>query len=173
MNAASLLAAAAAAAPPGSSPPADPTAALLPLLWHQWLVSGGAPGGAGAAGAMPPLAGAAFHRSALAQHPTLFRPVARHATAATWGMVKSASMPELGEGRMEWTEGEADDEVPLRRLPGRPPLSGSPRAVATAAEGGAEGEPGGGAGGKGSGSELGLAPIDEAELPPQAAAAAA
>ena len=60
------------------------------------------------------MGGAEFHRpgaQALADNPRLFKPVPHRATAATWGMVKSASMPELGELTM--------DDLPL--VPPLPP----------------------------------------------------
>jgi len=62
-------------------------------LYAQWVLSGGGS-----------LGGAEFHRpgaQALADNPRLFKPVPHRATSATWGMVKSASMPELGELTMD------------------------------------------------------------------------
>lgn len=134
MNASALLAAAVSAGGASIAPPslsqqpaagAD-AAALLPLLYQQWLLAGGAAGGTGAPGAPGaaapfPLAGAAFHRSALVPSSTLFRPVPVRATAnATWRMVKSASMPELRELRLE----DFADDSPRMLMP-RPNAAGS------------------------------------------------
>lgn len=76
----------------------SPSAVLMPMLWQQYMLSGGA------------LGGAAFHRpgpQALVDNPLLFKPKPTKPTAATWGMIKSASMPELGAG------GAGDEEFPL------------------------------------------------------------
>ena len=106
--------AAAAPSPLATSP--GGTDALLPLLYRQWL-AGGAPGAAAATPPFP-LTGAVFHRLALVPTSTLFRPVPRRATnEATWGMVKSASMPELRELRLE---DSADDASPLAMPRQRP-----------------------------------------------------
>jgi len=165
MNASALLAAAVGAggasiAPPSlSQQPAD-AAALLPLLYHQWLVSGGAAGGTGApgapGGAQYPLAGAAFHRSALVPSSTLFRPVPVRATAnATWRMVKSASMPELRELRLE--DFAADDSPRLMM----------PRPTAAAAGGslgsGSHADGGAGSEASGRGRDGAMSPIAEGD----------
>ena len=131
MHAGALLASLGVAGGAGPGGPAAPsplatspggTDALLPLLYRQWL-AGGAPGAPGAAPPTPPfpLTGAAFHRLALVPTSTLFRPVPRRATTATWGMVKSASMPELRELRMD---DSADDASPLA-MPRQRPANGA------------------------------------------------
>ena len=162
MHAGALLASLGAG--PGGAGPAAPsplatspggTDALLPLLYRQWL-AGGAPGAPGAAPPTPPfpLTGAAFHRLALVPTSTLFRPVPRRATTATWGMVKSASMPELRELRMD---DSADDASPLA-MPRQQPANGAH------SNGGAAHEDSGGGGeggGGGRGRDGAMSPIEE------------
>ena len=113
-------------------PPLDGTAAMMPLLWQQFIMSGGA------------LGGAAFHRKALKENPKLYKPTPIRANASTWGMIiKSASMPELGAAA-QLEAGEDDVFPPLRPLHhlagstvnGRSNSHGSNGHMASIAEGG-------------------------------------
>ena len=165
MHAGALLATlgAAGGAASGGPVPPPPLAtspggadALLPLLYRQWL-AGGAPGAPGAAAPPPfPLTGAAFHRLALVPTSTLFRPVPRRATTATWGMVKSASMPELRELRLE---DSADDGSPLALPRQQRPANGAHSNGATLDDGNGATE-GGGRGRDGAMSPIAEGPSD-------------
>ena len=84
----------------------SPSAVLMPMMWQQYLLSGGA------------LGGAAFHRpgpQALVDNPLLFKPKATRATPATWGMIKSASMPELNSAAGGLGEEDFPMPSPLAR----------------------------------------------------------
>lgn len=125
----------------------SPTAAQLagqanfmPMLWPGGSLN--ADDALAAVLQTPHLARVAYLASSLGVNPTLFRPTAARATAATWMMVRSASMPNLSD--MVDDDDDEDALPPLRPPPPRSPLGQPPEASVAVKE--EEGKPPSGGG---------------------------